>query len=257
MGHRRTILLTNDDSYRAKGFAAAIEVARSFGKVIAVAPAEVQSGKSQAISLNSPLEISCIEKSEDVEIYALTGTPVDCVKFAFDQYFKGTKFDLVLSGINHGTNSAANVLYSGTMGAAIEGSFYGVPSVGLSYLDYAEDADFEASILYGKEIVGKVLESNIEGICLNVNIPMLPYSQIRGIKVCRQQRGLWIEDFKPFQAPDGRTLYNMGGAFHSHEPEAEDTDNWALDHGYVSVVPIQTDLTAYRILESTRKTFQR
>lgn len=173
MKEERLILVTNDDGYDSKGLAAAVEVARGFGRVVVVAPETTQSGMSQAITMYNPLYLRCVRKEEGLEVYAFSGTPVDCVKMAFDYLLREERVDLVISGINHGSNSAVNVLYSGTMGAAIEGSFYGCPAVGLSLDDHGEDADFEAAVAYGRRIVGSVLENRIElPLCLNVNVPV-------------------------------------------------------------------------------------
>lgn len=254
MNREKLIFVTNDDSFSAKGFAAAIEVASEFGRVVAVAPETVQSGKSQAITIYDPLYIESRHQSEDVEVYSLSGTPVDCAKFAFDHLFRQTKVDLVVSGINHGSNAGTNVLYSGTMGAAIEGSFYGCPSVGLSLTDHDADADFEAAKHYAREIIKSVLEHPAgENLCLNVNVPNIPLSEIRGVKVCRQCRGIWLDEFSPMPSEDGREGYMISGAFSNHEPESEDTDEWALANGYVSVVPVQVDMTHYGQMEYLRK----
>lgn len=249
---KRLIFLTNDDSYLSKGFRAAVNLAREFGDVVAIAPDRVQSGMSQAITINQPLFMRQVEKSEGVEIYAFSGTPVDCAKIAFDHIFRERKVDLVLSGINHGSNAAVNVMYSGTMGAAIEGSFYGVPSIGLSLDDHDSDADFEGAVEAGRRIITDVLnaaESLPRPLCLNVNVPSCKASEIEGIRLCRQTRGFWREEFYARQDPQGRDYYWLTGAFQNAEPEAEDSDEWALKHNYVSVVPVQVDLTDYRMLE--------
>ncbi len=246
MSKERLIFVTNDDSYASKGFAAAIEVARRFGRVVAVAPEHTQSGMSQAITIYNPLYLRTIRDEEDVKVYALTGTPVDCVKFAFDHLLAGEKIDLTISGVNHGPNSGVAVLYSGTMGAAIESSFYHVPSVGLSVLDHSADADFEAAVEYGTKIVAAVLENELpRPLCLNVNIPVLPVEEIKGIRVSRQTRGYWREDFFKREDPHGRSYFWLQGAFENQEPEAVDSDEWALMNGYVSVVPVQVDMTCY------------
>lgn len=249
MKKEKLIFVTNDDGYDSKGLRAAVEVARRFGHVIAIAPERMQSGMSQAITIYNPLYLREVSVSDDVEIYALSGTPVDCVKMAFDHFLKGRRVDLAISGINHGSNSAVNVLYSGTMGAAIEGSFYGCPAVGLSLDDHGEDADFEAAVAYGRRIVGSVLENRIElPLCLNVNVPVGRPDELRGIRLCRQNRGFWREEFYRHEDPRGREYFWLTGAFVNEEPEAQDTDEWALSHGYVSVVPVQVDLTDYRQL---------
>ena len=248
MKNRPLIFLTNDDSYLSKGFRAAVNLAREFGDVIAIAPDRVQSGMSQAITINSPLFLRSVEQSEGVEIYAFSGTPVDCAKFAFDHLFADRKVDLVLSGINHGSNAAVNVMYSGTMGAAIEGSFYGVPSIGLSLDDHDADADFEGAVKYGREVISSVLEAADRlprPLCLNVNVPRCGVEEIQGIRLCRQTRGFWREEFYERQDPHGRKYFWLTGAFQNAEPEATDSDEWALANKYVAVVPVQVDMTDY------------
>lgn len=253
MNNDKIIFLTNDDSYLSKGFRAAVNLAREFGRVIAIAPDRVQSGMSQAITINTPLFLRQVEVNDDVEIYAFSGTPVDCAKIAFDHFFKDKRVDLVLSGINHGSNAAVNVMYSGTMGAAIEGSFYGVPSIGLSLDDHDADADFEGAVKYGREIIASVMEAADRlprPLCLNVNVPRCAAEEIQGIRLARQTRGFWREDFYARQDPHGRDYFWLTGAFQNAEPDAEDTDEWALAHRFVSVVPVQVDMTDYRMLKS-------
>ena len=160
MKEEKLILVTNDDGYDSKGLAAAVEVARAFGRVVVVAPETTQSGMSQAITMYNPLYLRCVSRQEGLEVYAFSGTPVDCVKMAFDYLLRDQRVDLVVSGINHGSNSAVNVLYSGTMGAAIEGSFYDCPSVGLSLDDHGADADFAAAVVYGRRIVSDIFAGN-------------------------------------------------------------------------------------------------
>lgn len=246
--NERLIFVTNDDGYQARGFTALIELAREFGNVIAVAPATPQSGRSQAITMGEPLFLDKRCDEPGLEIYSFTGTPVDCVKIAFDHLLLDRKVDLVLSGINHGSNAAINVLYSGTMGAAIEGSFYGAPAIGLSLTDHSPDADFSATVEYGRRIIRSIVERSDEeqrSLCLNVNVPDRPLDEIRGIRVCRQCRGIWREEFFPHENPRGRRYFWLTGDFHNYEAEAADTDTWALENGYVAVVPVQIDMTAY------------
>ena len=251
--NERLILVTNDDGVGSRGMAAAIEVARTFGRTVVVAPETMQSGMSQAITMYSPLFLRHVREEEGLDIYAFSGTPVDCVKMAFDYLLRDEKIDLVISGINHGSNSAVNVLYSGTMGAAIEGSFYGCPSIGLSLDDHSAEADFEASVVWGKRIIGDVLARNERlPLCLNVNVPIDRPDEIRGMRLCRQNRGFWREEFFRHEDPRGREYFWLTGAFVNNEPEAEDTDEWALSHGYVSVVPIQVDMTDYGQMENLR-----
>ena len=204
MKEEKLILVTNDDGYDSKGLVAAVEVARAFGRVVVVAPETTQSGMSQAITMYNPLYLRCVRKEEGLEVYSFSGTPVDCVKMAFDYLLRDERVDLVISGINHGSNSAVNVLYSGTMGAAIEGSFYDCPSVGLSLDDHGADADFEAAVVYGKRIVRSVLEKKVElPLCLNVNVPVGKPGELHGIRLCRQNRGFWREEFYRHEDPRG------------------------------------------------------
>ncbi|MFI3290213.1 MAG: 5'/3'-nucleotidase SurE [Rikenellaceae bacterium] len=250
MQNEKLILVTNDDGYDAPGIAALIEVASKFGRVVAVAPKEPQSGKSQSITTYYPLYLDTIYKNERVELYALNGTPVDCVKFALDHLLHRCKVDLILSGINHGSNTATNVLYSGTMGAAIEGSMYAAAAIGFSHINHSHTTDLEPSKFYMERIIRDVMDSDLGvATCLNVNIPDLPLSEIKGVKVVRQNRGHWQEEFVVHKDPRGREYYWLTGEFINHEPEATDTDLAAIDAGYVSVVPTQVDMTAYDSME--------
>lgn len=254
MNSEKLIFVTNDDGYQAKGFAAAIEIARKFGRVVAVAPERVQSGMSQAITMYNPVYLKKVREEDNVEVYSLSGTPVDCAKMAFDYMFEGRVPDLVISGINHGSNAAVNVLYSGTMGAAIEGSFYGCPSVGLSVTSHDPDADFTAAVHYGEQIVRSVLEGGVPTpLCLNVNVPDIPFDDIQGVRVCRQTRGYWREEFFCRQDPHNRQYFWLTGGFCNAEPDAEDTDEWALAHGYVAIVPVQVDMTDYAKMDALNR----
>ncbi len=248
MKSQRLILVTNDDGVEARGIEALVDVARRFGRVVVVAPKVPQSGMSQAITTSLPLFFETIKKEEGVEIYSLSGTPVDCVKFATDHLLSKDQVDLVLSGINHGTNAGPNLLYSGTMGAAIEGHFY-APSIGLSLDNHSSAADFTVAKIYAERIIEQVLGSDIcEPLCLNVNIPDLPLDQIRGIKVCRQNRGYWREEFYNRVNPHGRKYYWLTGQFIDTEVEPTlDSDVEALKQGYVAVVPVKVDMTDYEM----------
>lgn len=253
MNKERLIFVTNDDGYQAKGFAAAIEVAREFGRVVAVAPAEPQSGRSQAITMYDPLFLEQRRKEEGVEVYSLTGTPVDCVKWAFDYLFEEGAVDLVISGINHGSNSAISVLYSGTMGAAMEASFYGSPSIGLSLTDHSADADFDATCEFADKLIGKILaDKPATPLCLNVNVPIARPEEIKGHRVCRQTRGYWKEEFYCRKDPRGKDYFWLTGDFANAEPEAQDTDEWALKNGYIAVVPVQVDMTDYQRMDEMK-----
>ncbi len=250
----RVIFMTNDDGVNARGLAKLIEVARGFGHVIVVAPETAQSGMSHAITMGSPIYLRTVRKEPGLEVYACSGTPVDCVKMALDHLLVDRPIDLVLSGINHGSNAAINVLYSGTMGAAIEGGFYNVPSIGFSLTDHSEDADFEASGIAAREIIAGILANKPPvPLCLNVNIPVARPHEIKGIKVCRQCKGYWREEFFCRQDPRGKDYYWLTGEFQNAEPESTDTDEWALANMYVSVVPIQVDLTNHAQVVSLGK----
>jgi 5'-nucleotidase len=188
-----------------------------------------------------------IEEHENYELYVVSGTPVDCVKIANSQFFRSEKPSLLVSGINHGANSSASVVYSGTMAAAIEGCLYEFPSIGFSLLDFSSDADFTAAIPYVRMMVQNVLNSGMEPeLCLNVNIPKVPLPKIQGIRICRQNKGVWREEFDMRLDPKNREYYWLTGEFYNLEPEAEDTDEWALHHNFVSIVPVQVDMTAYK-----------
>lgn len=248
------IFVTNDDGVEAKGLKSLIEAVRPLGRVLVVAPEETQSGMSHAITMTKPLYLRTVIKEQDLEVYALNGTPVDCVKMAFDSIMLGGEMpSLIVSGINHGSNSAINILYSGTMGGAIEASFYNIPSIGFSLLDHDLDADFTASKVYVLRIIDLVMKSSVEmPFCLNVNIPNLPEDKIKGIKCVRQNKGYWREEFERRQDPRGRDYYWLTGYFHNTEKDATDTDEWALDNGYISIVPIQVDLTNYEQLNQIK-----
>ena len=239
------ILVTNDDGITAPGLRTLIHVMNKIGEVVVVAPDSPQSGMGHAITISDTL-YSKKEKIDDgpqVE-YSISGTPADCVKFAIREILD-RKPDLCVSGINHGANSSVNVLYSGTMAAALEGAIAGVPSIGFSLLDYSQDADFSQSEDHVLRIARHVLESELpSGICLNVNIPKLSREQIKGVKVCRQSDGHWEEDFDERMNPMGKTYYWLTGKFYNHD-EGKDTDIWALENGYISVVPVKFDVTAH------------
>ena len=249
MDKKKLILVTNDDGIEAKGLNALIETVRNFGKIVVVAPACPQSGMSHAITVKKPLEVEKISEEKDLIFYKCTGTPVDCVKIAFNQLLD-QKPDLLVSGINHGSNSSSSVFYSGTMGAAIEGCINDIPSIGFSLLSLNPNADFSASIQFANKIVSKVLSNGLpKSICLNVNIPEIPENQIAGVKITRQTRGFWKEEFDKRTDPLGRDYYWLTGNFHNSEPEASDTDEWALQNNFISIVPMQIDLTCYKTLD--------
>lgn len=237
------ILVTNDDGMFAPGIKALVEVAKEFAEVVVVAPNSPQSGQGHAISLTTPLRLHKVDVFDDVQAYECSGTPVDCVKLAKHVVLKDRKVDLCLSGINHGSNASINIIYSGTMSAAMEASLEGINSIGLSLLDLSFDADFTAAQHYTRKIVKYGLEKGLgPAKLLNVNIPKLPLKDIKGIKVCRQGDGSWKEEFKESTDPRGEKYYWLTGKFIMNE-ESTDSDIWALDHGYISVVPSYHDLT--------------
>ncbi len=240
------ILVVNDDGITAPGIKALITVAKEFGEVVAVAPDKPQSGMGHAITLDSTLHVVKTEV-EGITAYACSGTPVDCVKIAVNKLLP-RKPNLIVSGINHGSNSSINVIYSGTMSAAVEGSLEGIPSVGFSLQNHSIDADFTAAKKYARQIINQILTNNFpKGMCLNVNIPNLKEDLINGIKVCRQAKGNWQEKYDERQDPMGRTYYWLTGKF-IIDDNGTDTDEWALNNSYVSVVPVQADITDYKIL---------
>lgn len=241
------ILITNDDGIQAKGLRSLIEAVESYGDIVIVAPDKPQSGMGHAITVNNILRMNKSTLYPNYEAYTTTGTPVDCVKLAISQVLH-RKPDVLVSGINHGENSASNVLYSGTMSAAVEGAMEDIPSIGFSLLDFDADADFSGSQWAIRKVMDKVLKNQFpKGMCLNVNIPQLPEGEIQGIKICRQAKAYWEDSFDKRQDQFGKPYYWLKGEFNRSD-RSEDTDIWALDHGYVSIVPTQFDMTAYHAI---------
>ncbi len=253
MQEKPLILVTNDDGVSAPGILHLTSIAQKFGEVFVIAPDKPQSGMGHAITINSTLRIQQTHYHKGaVAEYSCTGTPVDCVKMAVNKLLP-RKPDLVLSGINHGSNSSINVIYSGTMSAAIEGSLEGTPSIGFSLSDYSIDADFTPTTNYIEKIIASCLKNELpKGVCLNVNFPKLKADEMNGIKICRQAKANWVEDFEERIDPYGRSYYWLTGKFVNFEPEATDTDEWALQNGYVSIVPIMHDLTAHNYINHLR-----
>lgn len=247
------ILITNDDGFRAPGIEALTKVAQKFSNnVVVVAPTHSYSGMSHSITMHSPLFVEQVSSEPGLTIYSCTGSPVDCIKIALDQLIKDELPDLILSGINHGSNSNISVIYSGTMGAATEGAFYNIPSLGLSYTDHDEAADISVAAHWAERVIAMYL-ANAQGVCWNVNIPNVALSEILGVRFCRQTRGVWREEFVERTDPRGRTYYWMSGKFYNAEPQAKDTDEWGLANGYVTIVPVQMDLTDYATLNKLQK----
>jgi 5'-nucleotidase len=240
------ILVVNDDGITAPGIKVLIDVMKEIGRVVVVAPDSPQSGMGHAITIGRPLRVDKVDLYEGIEMYKCSGTPVDCVKVAVTKIFKGKKPDLCVSGVNHGLNNGINVLYSGTMSAAVEGAIEGIPSIGFSLDDYTWQADFSHVEKYIKEIALQVLANGMPtATLLNVNFPA--GGGIKGIKICRQANAKWSEDFDERIDPYKRPYYWISGVFEVND-NGEDTDSWALDHQYVSVVPIQFDMTAHHAI---------
>lgn len=251
MEKKPLILVVNDDGYEARGLEAMVSIAKEFGEVVVVAPDQVRSAMGHAITMNVPLHLDLYKTVDGVQYWRTNGTPVDCVKLGQKVVLRDRKIDLVLSGINHGSNSSVSVIYSGTMGAAIEASFDS-PAIGLSVQDYSPNADFTAAMHYGKIIVKSVLERGLpEHVCLNVNVPKIPFEDIKGMKVTRQMDGYWYEDMEKRVDPYGRTYYWLTGHLVSTDAK-EDTCEWALQHGYVSIQPVHYDLTAHHAIKDIK-----
>lgn len=250
MKKKFNILVTNDDGITAPGIANLVAIAKKFGNVVVVAPDSPQSAMGHAVTISKPLRLEKIDQFNDIESYQCSGTPVDCVKLAVDQILH-QKPDIVLSGINHGSNASINVLYSGTMSAAIEGAIEGIPSIGFSLCDYDRHADFSFGIPFIERIIEQALKQKLpEGTLLNVNIPK--GDVIKGIKICRQANAKWDENFAKRTDPNGRTYYWMVGKFKDFD-HGSDTDLNALQANYISIVPTQFDLTAHHYIANLNK----
>ena len=249
MSKRPLILVINDDGITAPGIRTLISVMNTIGDVVVVAPDSPQSAMGHAITINSTLHVEKVKIDDGPQTeYSCSGTPADCVKLAVREVLD-RKPDLCVSGINHGSNSSINVIYSGTMSAAVEAGTVGIPSIGFSLLDYSLEADFEPAKKYIKLLVEECLAQGLpSGVVLNVNIPKLPQEKIKGVKVCRQADAYWQEKFDKRTSPLGRDYYWLTGEF-INKDKGEDTDEWALANGYVSVVPVQFDLTAHHAIK--------
>ncbi len=256
--YKPLILIVNDDGIFAGGIAALVDVASQIGEVVVVAPDSPQSAKGHSITINGPIRLNRDKKIfKGIESYECSGTPVDCVKLAKNVILKDRKIDLCLSGVNHGSNSSINIIYSGTMGAAMEASLEGIPSIGFSLLDYSMEANFDYCKPKMIEIAQFVLKNYAnQPILLNVNFPKLePHQNFTGIKVCRQGEANWIEEFVEATDPQGRKYYWLTGKFENQEADATDTDVWALENNYISIVPSIHDLTDYKRLSAVGQQF--
>ncbi len=249
------ILITNDDGVTAPGILNLVEAVKGLGKIVVVAPDKPQSGMGHAITIGSLLRLHKITIAGADEAYACTGTPVDCVKLAVDKVLK-RKPDLCLSGINHGANHSINVIYSGTMSAAVEAAIESIPSVGFSLLDFSIDANFTGAKKYARTIVEKLIKSKLDKhLILNVNIPAIPLNNIKGMKICRQAYAKYVEDFVERFDPHGKKYFWLTGDFVNFD-KGKDTDVWALNHNFVSIVPVQFDLTNYDLKNKLQKSWK-
>lgn len=244
------ILITNDDGYQSKGINQLIEGVRDLGEIVVLAPDGARSGMSSAITSGVPLRLHRVKQEDNLTVYSCTGTPVDCVKLATNEILD-RKPDLVLSGINHGSNAAVCVIYSGTIGATLEGCIFGIPSLGVSLTDHSPDADFSQAVKYARQVAQWVLKEGLpEGVCLNLNVPNTP--EVKGMKVCTQTKGFWDKEFLTAKDPHGKTVYWLTGAFNNLDPGNTESDEWVLEQGYAALVPLKVDMTAHSFLESIK-----
>ena len=257
--HRRPLLLlSNDDGYQAKGINSLVEMLRPMADLLVCAPEGPRSGYSCAFTANDPLRLTKRHDEPGLAVYSCTGTPVDCVKLALDQLLpigadgQQRRPDMVIGGINHGDNGSVNAHYSGTMGVTMEGCLKYIPSVAFSLCDHDPDADFTPLAPYIASITRQVLEQGLpKGVCLNVNFPLV--KQFRGVKVCRMAFGTWHNEVETRHHSRGYDYYWMIGHYRNDEPEAEDTDNWALNRGYIAITPTTMDVTAHDYLQTMKQ----
>lgn len=241
------ILISNDDGITAPGIRALIEAMKPLGELVIVAPDSPQSGMGHAVTISKPLRLDKTDFYGDITAYQCSGTPADCVKLAVDKVLH-RKPDLLVSGINHGSNSSINVLYSGTMSAAMEGAIEGIPSAGFSLCNYAYDADFSLAQKIAQQIAKNIIQNGLPvGTLLNVNIPNVDTASLKGVRICRQANAKWQEEFDERRDPNGRRYFWLTGKFINND-KGEDTDEWALANQYASVVPVHFDLTAHHAI---------
>ena len=248
MEKRPLILISNDDGYQAKGINCLVDMLRPMADILVCAPEAARSGFSCAFSATTPLRLTLRHEEPGVQIWSSNGTPTDCVKLALSQLLNGRRPDVVVGGINHGDNASVNSHYSGTMGVVLEGCMKYIPSVAFSLCSHDEQADFEPLRPYVRLMTERALKQGLpKGVCLNVNFPLLAEGQTdyAGVKLCRMSAGTWSNEITVCHHPRGYDYYWMVGHYQNDEPEATDTDRWALDHGYVAITPTQIDVTAY------------
>ena len=245
------ILISNDDGYQAKGINSLVDMIRDMADILVCAPESGRSGMACAFSANDPLVLVPQKQEEGLEVWSCNGTPVDCVKLALEELCKERRPQMVIGGINHGDNASVNAHYSGTMGVTLEGCMKYIPSVAFSLCTHDWFADFEPLRPYIRKIVRKVLDDGLpKGICLNVNFPVV--DQFQGVRVCRMAPGTWDNEVVKCRHPRGYDYWWMVGRYNNDEPEAEDTDNWALRHGYVAITPTKIDITSYEMIEQMK-----
>jgi 5'-nucleotidase len=248
------ILISNDDGYHSGGIRYLVEFLKDMADILVCAPESARSGYSCAFSAVEYLRLKRRYTIPDVEVWSCSGTPVDCVKIALDQFCKERKPDLILGGINHGDNSSVNVHYSGTMGAVIEGAIRGIPSVAFSLCDHDADADFDPAGPYIRDIVEKVLERGLPvNTCLNVNFPKV--KELKGVRICEQARGVWINEWESFAHRGDTRFFWMAGEYQNTDPENEKSDRWALENGYVAITPTLLDVTARELIDDLKSWF--
>jgi 5'-nucleotidase len=246
---RPKIFVTNDDGYSAYGISILLEVMKTMGDVLCIAPARGQSGMSHAITFSEPIKLCMIHKEEGYEMHSLEGTPVDCVKMALDRFYDDELPDLIVSGINHGSNASICSIYSGTVAVAREGAVNGIPAVAFSSLDFGQNPDYKPYKPYIKNVCEHLLQHGLEkGVFLNVNFPL--GDTFKGMRVCRQTQGVWVEEFERRLDPHNREYFWLTGHFDNYEPQAEDSDEWALKHNYVAIVPLKVETTCMQALQT-------
>ncbi len=249
MSDKPLILISNDDGITAPGIRALVDAMKPLGDLIIVAPDSPQSGMGHAVTISKPLRLDKTDIYGDIPAYQCSGTPADCVKLAVDKVLH-RKPDLLVSGINHGSNSSINVLYSGTMSAAMEGAIEGMPSVGFSLCNYSYDADFSLAKSVAQRVAKNIIQNGLpQGTLLNVNIPNVADTDFKGLKVCRQAIAKWQEEFDERRDPNGRRYFWLTGKFINMD-KGIDTDEWALANNFASVVPVHFDLTAYHAMQA-------
>lgn len=247
---KRTILITNDDGVKSIGIGILTEMMRPYGQITVVAPFEPQSGMSAALTIGKPLRLTELKSEEGLTIYACSGTPADCVKMAMNKIFHDKAPDILVSGINHGSNAAIASLYSGTLGAAAEGTVYGIPSIGFSLTSHDPNANFQAAIHFGKIIIDNFLKNPPKpNVYLNVNMPAAAVNEIKGVRLAKQGSGKWVKEFEERKDPYGFSYYWMTGEFLNIEPQNNMADHNLVANNYISIVPHQIDTTDYQEIE--------